>query len=65
MAERCRGQVRLAPSGVVIGLDLPAALTLGDALGYDRTALAELLPAIELGMVAGIAKRIQERSDGE
>ncbi len=64
MAERCRGQLRVAPSGVVIGFDLPAALTVGTALGYDGKALAELLPAIETGMVAGIAKlRTEQHGD--
>ncbi len=51
---RGAGQLRLAPSGYPIGLDLSALLTLGDALGYDRHALAELLPALEAGLVAGL-----------
>lgn len=65
IAERCRGQVRLAPSGMVIGFDLAAVLTLGTALGYDERALAELLPAIELGMVAGVVKLRNEQHGDE
>lgn len=59
-ADRCRGQLRVAPSGRVIGFDLPAALNVGTALGYDGRALAELLPSIEAGMVAGFAKRTEQ-----
>tara|TARA_R110002012_G_scaffold285235_4_gene476289 strand:- start:4599 stop:4742 length:144 start_codon:yes stop_codon:yes gene_type:complete len=35
----------------VIGWDLTAALTLGDALGIPPLAMAELLPVIEAVMV--------------
>ena len=58
---RCSGQLRLAPqAGIVIGLDLTAALSLGAALGYDTRALAELLPAAEAGLVAAINTRLSE-----
>lgn len=46
--------MRLAPSGYVIGLDLAAVLAMGAALGYDPAGLAEFLPAVEAGLVAGI-----------
>ena len=62
-AMRCTGQARVAPSGRVVGLDLGVALHLGRAIGYGETALAELLPSIEAGMVAGVAKLIEQGAD--
>lgn len=46
--------------GGVVGFDLPAVLTMGEALGYDRTAMAKLVPFGEEGMVAAYAKRAAE-----
>jgi hypothetical protein len=43
----CRGQLRLAPSGRVIGVDLDAALKIGAARCYNLAVLSELLPAAE------------------
>ena len=48
----CQGQLRLAPSGHVVGIDLDAALKVGAARSYDRATLSELLPAAEAGLVA-------------
>ena len=50
----CQGQLRLAPSGHVIGIDMDAALRIGAARGYDAPVLSELLPAAEAGLVAGL-----------
>jgi hypothetical protein len=47
----CQGQLRLAPSGQVIGIDVSAALQLGAARGYDLATLSELLSAAEAGLV--------------
>jgi hypothetical protein len=47
----CQGQLRLAPSGHVIGIDMDAALKIGAARSYDLTRLSELLPAAEAGLV--------------
>jgi hypothetical protein len=47
----CLGQLRLAPSGHVIGTEMNAALGLAIARGYDITVLSELLPAAEAGLV--------------
>lgn len=38
-------------------------MTIGDALGYDRRALAELMPAIEAGLVAATARLAEEAAD--
>jgi hypothetical protein len=50
----CQGQLRLAPSGHVIGIDMDAALTIGVARGADLAALSELLPAAEAGLVEAL-----------
>ena len=47
----CQGQLRLAPSGRVIGIDMEAALGIGAARGSDIAVLSELLPAAEAGLV--------------
>ena len=52
----CQGQIRLAPSGHVIGIDMDAALEIGAARGYDPEVLSELLPAAELGILEAIAR---------
>jgi hypothetical protein len=46
----CQGQLRLAPSGQVIGIDLDAALRIGAARGCNLAVLSELLPAAEAGL---------------
>jgi hypothetical protein len=50
----CQGQLRFAPSGHVIGIDLNAALKLGTARGSDLAVLSELLPAAEAGLIEGL-----------
>jgi hypothetical protein len=47
----CQCQLRLAPSGHVIGIDIDAALKLGAARGWNLEVLSELLPAAEAGLV--------------
>jgi hypothetical protein len=47
----CQGQLRLAPSGHVIGIDFDLALCLATARGYDVKVLAELIPAAEAGLI--------------
>jgi hypothetical protein len=46
----CQGQLRLAPSGHVIGIEMNAALNIGAALGVS----SELLPAAEAGLVEAL-----------
>ena len=50
----CQGQLRLAPSGHVMGIDMEAAVTLAIARGYDLAVLSELLPAAEAGFVEAL-----------
>jgi hypothetical protein len=48
----CQGQLRLALSSHVVGIDMSVALTLGAARGSDLAVLSELLPAAETGLIA-------------
>ena len=50
----CQSQLRLAPSGHVVGLDLSAALEMVRARGFDLEILVELLPFAEAGMIESI-----------
>jgi hypothetical protein len=50
----CQGQLRLAPSSHVIGIDMSAALSLGAARGCDLQVLSELLPAAEAGLIEAL-----------
>jgi len=54
---RCSGQLRTASFGVT-GLDMNAALKVGEALGYDLAALSELLPPCESGLISAINQKI-------
>jgi hypothetical protein len=57
----CTGQLRLAPSGHVVGMDMNAALRLGTARGCDLALLSELLPAAEAGLVEALwSDRVQD-----
>ena len=51
----CQGQLRLAPTGLVVGIEMDAALRLAAARGYDLTVLSELLPAAEAGVVGALS----------
>jgi hypothetical protein len=50
----CQGQLRLAPSGHVVGIDMNAALQMGAGRGCDLAVLAELVPAAEAGFVEAL-----------
>jgi hypothetical protein len=50
----CQGQLRLAPSGHIIGIDLSTALRLSTARGYDLDVISELLPAAEAGVIEAL-----------
>jgi len=47
----CLGQLRLAPSGQVIGIDLGVAMKIAEARGCDPGVVSELLQAAEAGLV--------------
>jgi hypothetical protein len=50
----CQSQLRLAPSGHVIGVDMNAALKIGAARGYHVAVLSELMPAAEAGLLEAL-----------
>jgi hypothetical protein len=50
----CQGQLRLPPSGHVIGIDMDAVLRMAEARGHDLGILSELLPAGEVGLVEAL-----------
>jgi hypothetical protein len=50
----CQGQLRLAPSGHVVGIDTDPALWIAAARGGDVVVLSELLPAAEAGLVEAL-----------
>ena len=56
---RCSGQLRTAQFGIT-GLDMDAAMKIGEALGYDTHALAEFLPVCEAGHVTAINQKISK-----
>jgi hypothetical protein len=59
----CQGQLRLAPRGHVVGIDMLAALQLAAARVYDLAVLSELLPAAEAGVVEALCSD-RGRDDG-
>ena len=59
---RLGGQLRITP-GAVIGWDMTAALSLGDALGVPPLAVAELLPALEAVMVRKVNEVLAADAD--
>jgi hypothetical protein len=60
----CQGQLRLAPSGQVIGTDVDAALKMAAARGSDLAVLSELLPGAEAGLVEAFCTGEDQRERG-
>jgi hypothetical protein len=60
LVGRLSGQLRVAPSGGIIGWDMSAALALAAALGVPGVVVAEWLPAIEAMMVAKLNERLEQ-----
>jgi hypothetical protein len=59
----CQGQLRIAPGGHVVGIEMSTALTLGAARGHDVAVLSGLVPAAEAGLVEALSTD-QGRGDG-
>ena len=55
----CQGQLRLAPSGHIVGIDMHAALKIGATRRYDLAVLSELLPAAEAGLVEALTSKAE------
>ena len=62
MPITCQGQLRLAPSGQVMGIDMDAALRLGAARRYEVAVLSELLPAAEAGLLDALCAGSDRRN---
>ena len=60
LVGRLGGQLRVAPSGGIIGWDMSAALAIARALGVPGVAVAELLSPIEAVMVAKLNERLEQ-----
>jgi len=60
LVGRLGGQLRVAPSGGIIGWDMGAALALARALGVPGVVVAEWLRAIEAMMVAKLNERLEQ-----
>jgi len=58
LVGRLGGQMRVAPSGGIIGWDMGTALALARALGINPAPVAGMLPAIEAVMVAKLNERV-------
>ena len=53
----CLGQLRLAPSGHVVGVDITAALRIAEARGLDLAVVSGLLQAAENGLVEAMNEK--------
>lgn len=51
----CQVQLRLAPTGHVVGIDMAAALRIAAARGFDLAVLSELLAAAETGLIEALS----------
>lgn len=51
MLNASLGQLRFAPSGHVLGIDMTAALRIARARGFDEGTVSELLQAAEAGLI--------------
>ena len=45
------GQIRIVPSGQVLGIDMTAALRIAQVRGFDEGVISELLQAAEAGLI--------------
>ena len=53
----CLGQLRLAPSGHVLGIGMTAALNTAEARGFEAGVVSELLQAAENGLVEAMNQK--------
>ena len=64
LLKRMTGQLRVAGSGLVFGLDLGAALQTADALGVNKFALVEMFAGAEAAIVRMLNEQIARSGDG-
>ena len=51
------GQIRIAASGRVVGIDMTAALAVARARGFDESVISELLQAAEAGLIEAMNEK--------
>ncbi len=51
------GQLRIAPSGRVLGIDMTAALGIARARGFDEGVISELLQSAEAGLIEAMNEK--------
>ena len=51
------GQLRIASSGRVLGIDMTAALGIARARGFDEGVISELLQAAEAGLIEAMNEK--------
>ena len=51
------GQLRIAASGRVVGIDMTAALGIARARGFDESVISELLQAAEAGLIEAMNEK--------
>jgi hypothetical protein len=57
------GQLRVAPTGAILGWDMAAAMALASALGVYPLLAAEVLPVIEAAAVCGLNQTLLSALD--
>ena len=62
MIQICQGQVRVSGMGTVMGLDIPAVLAVAEAIGVDRTSMAQFLDVAEQGILLGLKAAMPSQS---
>ncbi|MBF0153259.1 MAG: hypothetical protein HQL64_05915 [Magnetococcales bacterium] len=56
MILSCQNQLRIAPSGHILGIDMNVALRMAEVRGWDLEILLELLPVAETGMIEALSR---------
>ncbi|WP_442918154.1 DUF7697 family protein [Magnetococcus sp. PR-3] len=49
--QACQNQLKLAPSGQILGIDMNVAMQLARTIGLNEQLALELLPSAESGLI--------------
>lgn len=55
------GQLRIAPSGVAVGLDAAALIKIAELIGYELYPFTLLFPYAERGAIAGVNNHLRNQ----
>lgn len=64
LLQDCQSQFKLSPTGQVLGLDMPALLSIVSARGWDAEILSDLLKAGEAGLLEAMAENTDKKENG-